>query len=131
VRFKTTSSTLLALGLITAGTSCADDSLTLGFQGSLSEKSVSGENFQQYEIFVDHKLPWSWQWSSWQLDTHLRGTAGVLNGANETGFIGSIGPALSFSNTSLPLFLDLGVSPTVLSKKHVQQRQCGREFSIY
>jgi len=130
MQFKTTRSTLLlALGLITAGTSRADDSLTLSIRGGFSEKSVSGENFQQYELFVDYK-PWSWQWSGWQLDTRLRGTAGVLNGANETGFIGSIGPALSFSNTSLPLFLDLGVSPTVLSRSTFKNANLGGNFQF-
>ncbi len=131
MRFKTTRSTLLlALGLITAGTSSADDSLIFGFRGGFSEKSVSGENFQQYELFVDYKLPWNWQWSGWQLDTRLEGTAGALNGANETGFVGSIGPALSFSHTSLPLFLDLGVSPTVLSRSTFKNANLGGNFQF-
>ena len=133
MRLKVTGLTLLlALACLTAvGTGSAEEPLTVGFRGGFSEKEVSGKNFQQYEFFVDYPLPWNWQWSGgWQLDTRVSGTAGILYGGGKTGFVGSVGPALSFSQADVPLSLELGSSPTLLSRSQFEGADFGTKFQF-
>lgn len=88
--------------------------------------SDNEENFEQYEVFATYGLPWSWQWpSGWGLSARLDATGGVLCGGGETGFVGSIGPSLALSTPGGRIWIDIGVSPTYLSKSEFGREDFG------
>ncbi|MGB5748735.1 MAG: hypothetical protein WBM69_17265 [Desulfobacterales bacterium] len=63
---------------------------SLGLRAGMDDNR-GNEDFKQYEGFTTWQLPWSWQWKSgWSLNTYLEANAGVLRGASESAFVGSI-----------------------------------------
>lgn len=73
--------------------------------------------FEQAELFADMNLPWRWGSDpGWQLQTRLDLSAGVLHGRSDNGFIGTVGPDFVVRHGSFPANLELGVSPTLLSR---------------
>jgi len=87
------------------------------------------EYFHQYELFVRYGLPWSWKNSDgWGVDTNLEGTAGALNGASETGFIGSLGPGISFNKNGNGAAIDLGISVDALGRQTFGRQDFGTPY---
>jgi len=84
------------------------------------------EDFKQYEGFATWQLPWSWQWKSgWSLNTYLEANAGVLRGAGESAFVGSIGPGIYFSGFKDKLDIAMGINPTIISKHEFGNENLG------
>ncbi|MFO1370957.1 MAG: acyloxyacyl hydrolase [Candidatus Competibacteraceae bacterium] len=131
MHFNSLKLALMLLGLSLAGLSSADEMMGVGVRGGFSNDAVHYEDFRQYELFINYPLPWSWRWSGgWKLDTRLEGTIGVLNGAGETGFIGSLGPTLVLGAEGSRIFADLGISPTVLSRSSFGRADFGGDFQF-
>lgn len=87
------------------------------------------EYFHQYEVFMRYGLPWSWRTKDgWGLDTNIEGTAGALQGAAETGFIGSLGPGVSFNKTGSGASIDLGVTVDAISRHTFGRQDFGTPY---
>ena len=88
--------------------------MRFGFTGYSTRKS-----FNQAEGFAEWELPWRWQWqwgSRWQLQSKLDLSAGWLGASDREAVVASSGPSLVLGNERLPLSLDFGFSPTLLSR---------------
>ena len=103
------------LSILIATPCHGEESFTLGFRGGFNATDRNVD-FEQYEAFVHYKLPWTWRWSTgWGLDTRLDASAGALEGGDDTGFIGTIGPAVVLSRSTF-WSLEIGVGFTYLSE---------------
>lgn len=119
----------LALSAILCAQSMAEEARIIGLRGGVSAKDVDHEDFQQYQIYGVYPLPWRWEWAQgWNLSTRLNAAAGILEGGDETGFIGSVGPGLVLGKTDLPISLEIGSSPTLLSQSRFGDADLGGTF---
>jgi hypothetical protein len=104
----------------------ADTGWLTGVRGGFSHDEAGGEDFQQLEVFAEYSLPWQWgERGGWRLATALDGSVGVLHGGGKNGLLAALGPALQFGYGELPWRLDVGVSPTLLSRSHFQEADLG------
>ena len=88
----------------------------VGARAGLTD-SVIGEYLNQFEVTATYGLPWDWSLGSgWTLGTRLDTTVGALHGGGETGAVLSIGPALAFAHPGQRFAIELGISPTLLSR---------------
>ena len=118
MRFKTIWMVLLVLSIFSPQTSRADETdwIAVGFRAGLSATD-GNEDFEQYEVFASHGLPWSWQLTQgWFVSTRINLSAGALRGGGTTGFIGSVGPSVALSMVNGLILLDGGISAALLSK---------------
>ena len=75
------------------------------------------ERFTKYEFFVNYTLPWVWRSKSgWILAPKIDLTAAALHAAGTTGFLGSLGPALTVTRQGGRLVVELGISPAYLGE---------------
>jgi hypothetical protein len=115
----------------------ADDPrlLNVGVRGGAAGPNVFGgdedERFQQYDVFATATLPFGWYHESgWGLGWRLMATAGVLAGAGEEGFVGSVVPLLSFGRREGQLSLDGGVGAALLGRDEFGEQDFGGAFQI-
>jgi hypothetical protein len=55
------------------------------------------ERFKLYELFCIGALPWNKTWpSKWVMNTGFSLNAGILEAADDKGFVGSVGPKITF-----------------------------------
>ena len=75
------------------------------------------ERFTKYEFFVNYTLPWVWRsQSGWILAPKIDLTAAALHAAGTTGFLGSLGPAVTATKQGGRLAVELGISPAYLGE---------------
>jgi len=75
------------------------------------------ERFTKYEFFVNYTLPWVWRSrSGWILAPKIDLTAAALHAAGTTGFLGSLGPALTVTRQGARLTVEGGISPAYLGE---------------
>lgn len=118
---------IAAAGKVGAGGITPD---VAGARGGFSAKG-SELSFYQTEAFVDWDLPWRWEaGSGFQLRTGLDASAGWINGRGENAFIGTAGPTISLGCRDFPLRLDLGTSPSVLSRDQFGNTDLGIPFQF-
>lgn len=87
--------------------------------------------FYQAENYVNWNLPWRWDWKSgWHLQTRLDLTAGWINGRGEDAVVGTLGPSLELSWDQIPLTLDAGSRPTLLSREQFGNTDFGTVFQF-
>ena len=116
--------------LLCAGRANAQDFLTLGARGGLSFNDQS-HRFQQAEAFAQFDLPWQWKFcSDWVLNPRIDVSGGYLNSQGTTAFVGTVGPLLELRKGKFPLALDVGASPTILSKYHFGNTDFGEDFQF-
>lgn len=116
---------MLASLHVGAPVSAASGWLT-GIRGGFSHGEADGQDFQQLEGFAAYPLAWRWgEPGGWQLVTALEGTGGVLHGGDKNGLVVTLGPALQFGYGELPWWLEVGISPTLLSRSHFQGADLG------
>jgi hypothetical protein len=83
--------------------------------------------FKEAEAFANFNLPWSWDVASnWHLQTRLDLSAGWLTGRGDDGVIASLGPSVVVRRDRIPLSLEAGLSPTILSRDKFD----GLDFSM-
>ena len=90
--------------------------------------------FHQYDVFAVYGLPWDWRWSSgWGLTPQLNTSAGVLDGADETGFIGSVGTGLVLNKPGNGIALDVGINANLLDRRRFGGQDFGSllQFGAY
>jgi lipid A 3-O-deacylase len=116
--------------LLCAGRANAQDFLTLGARGGLSFNDQS-HRFQQAEAFAQFDLPWQWNFcSDWVLNPRIDVSGGYLNSQDTTAFVGTAGPLLELRKGKFPLALEVGASPTILSKYHFGNTDLGEDFQF-
>lgn len=87
--------------------------------------------FVQSELFGKWLLPRERRFgSNWSLRPRLEVTAGSLWGHGETGFVGTLGPALVLKSNRFPVAIDAGVRPTVISREVYADRDFGIPFQF-
>jgi lipid A 3-O-deacylase len=103
---------------------------TAGLRGAVSANPKS-QTFEQAEAFVAFNLPWRWDWScGWHLQMFFDASAGVLHGRSDEAFIGTAGPNLVFRPDRLPFSLELGVSPTLMTRSEFGTMDFGIPFQF-
>ena len=101
-----------------------------GIRGGFSAKG-SKLSFYQTEAFVDWNLPWRWEPAfGFRLRTKLDVSAGWMNGRGDHAFVGSLGPELSLGWKGFPLRLDMGTSPTILTRDEFGHTDVGTPFQF-
>jgi lipid A 3-O-deacylase len=94
----------------------AQDFLTVGARGGFSF-NAGNHRFSQSEAFADFDLPWQWNFcSDWRLKPRIDVSAGYLGNETTSAFIGTAGPLLELRKGHIPLALEGGFSPTVISR---------------
>ena len=105
--------TLLLAGLACGARSgwCDDQEQgwkAVGIRGGFEATSRRSE-FHQYEAYATYGLPWSLRSASgWGLAMQANGSAGVLRGGGEDGFIGTLGLGVIFDKPGPGFAVDLG-----------------------
>jgi len=98
-----------------------------GARGGVSDNA----NFTQAEFFLDCKLPWRWDWASdWHLQTKLNSSLGWLEAESRNAAIGTVGPALLLKYDQVPVNLEGGSSPTLMSRHTFGERDLGSIFQF-
>jgi hypothetical protein len=125
----------LVLFLVAASTLASDFRLlNAGVRGGVDGFDVFGkdedEHFQQYDLFATASLPLSKYWSGWGFSSRLMGTTGVLIGAGEAGFVGTIVPLLAFGPKDSVLALDGGVGAALLAPYKFGEQTFGGAFQF-
>lgn len=85
---------------------------------------------QQAEIFSNYYLPWLWVFGRFEVQSRLDLTMGWIGGHDQNAFVGTLGPSLQFRWRNIPLELDLGSSPTVLSTHEWGKLDVGTELQF-
>jgi len=90
--------------------------------------------FKQAEAFVDWNLPWSYfLFDRWHLQWRLDATAGWLGRDGEDAAIFSSGPSLILRRDHIPLALEFGTIPTVITRDSFGAKNLGSymQFTTY
>jgi hypothetical protein len=91
----------------------------------------SGSDFHASETFLNANLPWSWSLgTNWQVASRLDGSAGWLGAGDKNGAMFTLGPTLVLSRKNLPITLDGGVSPTVITRSQYDTKDLGIPFQF-
>jgi len=87
--------------------------------------------FRQAEVFADFNLPWRTELgTNWLVQTRLDVSAGWLGENGGDAFIASAGPLAVLQRKDFPVTLELGSSPTVLSRDKFPARDFGIPFQF-
>jgi hypothetical protein len=93
------------------GISLDSAGIRFGFPGG------DATGFYQGEAFVDWNLPWKWDLGrDWKLQTRVDLSAGCLGKSNDHAAVGTVGPILALGHGHLPVWLEGGSSPTLISR---------------
>jgi hypothetical protein len=130
--------TALCVGLLFVAAVARADDIRLwnaGVRGGAAGPNVLGgdedEDFQQYDVFATATLPWGWYHESgWGVRWLLQGSAGVLAGGGDAGFIGTLVPLLAIGHREGRLSLDGGVGAAVLSRAEFGEQDFGGPLQV-
>lgn len=99
--------------------------------GTRAGFSITRRAFVQSELFTRWNLPWQWRTgTNWNTSIKLDLSAGCLSGRQENGFVGTLGPCVVLQLGKSPLYLDAGVSPTLLSRAGYDNRDFAIPFQF-
>lgn len=93
--------------------------------------SSDSVDFHQVDLLANWNLPWKWELGSHlRLKTRLDLSAGWLGDPGGNAVVGAFGPSLVFGHQRLPLSVDVGVSPTLISESEFQTKDLGSHFQF-
>jgi hypothetical protein len=109
--------------------------LSLSARARISNSTTLGqqqpEEFDEYTLAAHFGLPWqskpSW---GWVVDTRLMASAGLMQGAGETGLVASLIPEIGLRHEDWPFLVDLGVGGALLSRYEVGTQDFGGPFQF-
>ena len=87
----------------------------------------------QQAFFVDFKLPWTWSpWTNFTASPILAFETGRFKHGSESRFFASLGPTLRLAadRWRVPLFMDLGLSPTIIGGSTYGDQDFGTSFNF-
>ncbi len=77
----------------------------------------SGNNYYQAEVFAHWNLPWRWGTDvGFHCQPRIGISTGWLHGWNKDAVIGSAGPRVAIGWRRLPMFVEGGFAPTLMSR---------------
>ncbi|MGB0908870.1 MAG: acyloxyacyl hydrolase [Nitrospirales bacterium] len=110
--------------------------IAIGIRGGMNFQDAGlppgeKEDFEQFDVFGIVGLPGGWEYESgWQARWRLNGSAGVLRGAGDLGFISTITPGLAFTKTNWNLTLDAGAGGALISDWKFGRQDIGGPFQF-
>jgi len=108
---------ILMLCLVTAG-NCLAGNMSLyglGVRYGTNEATDKKTDLLRYDVYGAFNLPWSWELGShFDLDTRLIASAGMLDGEGDAGFIGTLVPAICFTDRNKRFSLELSAGVAVI-----------------
>lgn len=110
--------------------------ISAGIRGGLNLKHGGippgeKEDFHVIEAFTVLGFPGSWEWpNGWETRYTWHFTAGILRGAGDEGFIGTTGPAVSFTNWDWRVTLDFGTGAAFVSDEKYGRQDFGGPVQI-
>ena len=107
---------------------------TSGVRAGFSASSFD-DPFVQGEAWVSRTFPRHLPWfyeadSGWYVQTRLELTSGWLHGQHKEGWVGTLGPGLEIGRRDFPLKLEIGSSPTGLSRARFRSTDFGVKFQF-
>jgi len=109
--------------------------LSLSARARLSNETTLGgqqpEEFDEYTLAAQIGLPWQRE-TEWGgvIDARLMASAGLMQGAGESGLVVSIIPELGFRHKNWPLLLDVGAGGALLSRYKTGDQDFGGPFQF-
>ncbi|HLH52416.1 MAG TPA: acyloxyacyl hydrolase [Verrucomicrobiae bacterium] len=95
------------------------------------DPSGAARNFYQGEVFAQWDLPWSWDLgSSWTLQSKLEASAGCVGESGSEAGIATFGPSLLLGRLNLPISLEGGVNPTLMTRSRFDSKDFGIPFQF-
>jgi len=91
-------------------------------------------DFKQSEAFVNWNLPWSYRlFPRWHMQWRLDCSAGWLGGNGDDAAIFSSGPSLAVRRDHIPLAIEFGTIPTLVSRDTFGSKSIGSllQFTTY
>ncbi len=91
------------------------------------------DGLTQQAFFVDFKLPWNWSpWTNFSASSKLTLETGRFNQGSENRYFASLGPTLRLAadRWRVPLFMDLGLSPTIIDGSTYGDQDFGTSFNF-
>jgi len=129
---------MILISLIGSASSAMAQSAEAGWNEAGVRIGIQANNkseyIHQYDAFAVYGLPWEWHNSSWwKVTPNVNFSLGVLNSAKETGFIGSVGPALVLNSQGSGWTADIGINANLMNRRHFGNRDFGSilQFGAY
>jgi len=92
---------------------------------------VASEEFREYGVASNFRLPWAWySQSGWGLGTRLMASVGALYGAGETALVVSLIPLVALGSHDGKFTLDMGAGGALLSRHHFGTQDYGGFFQF-
>ncbi|MDR4501318.1 MAG: acyloxyacyl hydrolase [Nitrospirales bacterium] len=110
--------------------------MAVGIRGGMNFKDAGlppGEkvDFEQFDVFGIMGLPWQWDLSpDWSARVRLYGSAGVIRGARDLGFITTVTPGLAATNKSWNLTFDIAAGGALISDWEYGRQDVGGPFQF-
>ncbi len=102
-----------------------------GLGGRFGLSVARGPELRQAETFVSFRLPWSWDLGAqFRLQSRLDFSVGWLGSDNDNAVIGSVVPEVVLRRGGLPVSLELGLGPTLMSRNSFDDRDLGSNFQF-
>ncbi len=114
--------------LISAGTCLAESKSlhTLGFRFGTNDGTDKKTNLRRYDVYGIFNLPWSLRLAAnLDLETRLIISCGMLDGEGDRGFIGTLGPGVSFTNRSKRFSLEISGGVALLPDYRMGEEDFG------
>lgn len=93
--------------------------------------NFGAQTFHQAEGFANWNLPWGWDLGSrFRVQSRLDFSAGWLSDSHTDSAVGTLGPSLVLSREQLPITLEVGVSPTLISESKFATKDFGEAFQF-
>jgi len=103
---------------------------SVGVRGGVPA-SRSAQDFNQAEAFANFDLPWGWELGKdWHLQTRVDLSAGWLGDWGNDAAILKAGPSVVLGRERLPVSLEAGVCPTLMSEDNFGSKHFGTAFQI-
>lgn len=122
----------MVLALIVPHLSCAEG--TSGYKVGVKTGFTAldhDERFKLYEIYGISGLPWDKHWSSgWGMETGLNMNAGILEAADDKGFVGSVGPIFTFKKQDCRFLLTFAFRLALMDDHEYGDEDLGGAFAF-
>lgn len=109
--------------------------INIGFRARFSSLDIIGskppEEFQEYDLTANFRLPWEkYSQSGWGLGTRLMTSMGALHAAGETGLVFSLIPLVTFGSQDGRYTIDMGIGATLFSRRTFGEQDYGGAFQF-
>jgi hypothetical protein len=108
---------------------------SVSIRAAFSNNDIIGglapEDFQEFDVAVNLRLPWGWySKSGWGADIRLMTSAGALYGAGETALVVSLIPLVTLGSQDGRFTLDMGAGGAILSRHSFGTQNFGGHFQF-